>query len=124
MDIGRSDKSTDARRDGACVRVEPHDPPASREGKLALLASLGEAAERSLVLMVGDKPVDARVAKGLPPRPQGAQRTELSFGFFNEVAADSTARGDWQMAFHLLAHCGAECSFAPVSELVRHLLDP
>jgi hypothetical protein len=111
---------------GCCVAVEPSHPPASREGKLLLLGSLTEAAERSLVLLVGDKPVDARVAKGLVHGT--APRVELSFGFFNDAAiADSAVpalKSDWEAAFHLLATRGSSCSFAPVTELVRQLLTP
>lgn len=115
---------------GRCVRVEPAGTPASREGKLLLLASLErEAAGRSLVLLVGDKPVDARVATGLPPCTSGP-RTELAFGFYNDNdgalgAPDGTPAVDteaWRAAFHLLAHRGADCSFAPVTALVRELL--
>lgn len=129
---------------GECVAVEPADPPASREGKLRLLGGLQHLAQRSMVLMVGDKPVDARVARGLPPveselavsnvgdggaPPTCAGRRELAFGFLNErppehtdphqKAADPT---EWQAAFHLLAHRGEACTFAPVEALVRHLL--
>lgn len=111
---------------GRCVRVAPSDPPASREGKLALLRSLPpDCVARPMVLMVGDKPIDAKVARGLPPSA-GVPRTELSFGFFNERpegdAAAPAALADWQAAFSLLARRGNECSFKPVTVLVRALL--
>ena len=122
---------------GACIRVEPVNPPASREGKIQLLRSLDASDGRTMVLMVGDKPVDARVARGLPPcgravsdGTHGAMtadrpRVELAFGFFNQQPSDSAVPvrlSDWQAAFHLLAHNGNECGFAPVTELVRQLM--
>ena len=122
---------------GACIRVEPVNPPASREGKIQLLRSLDASDGRTMVLMVGDKPVDARVARGLPPCGRAASdgthgamtadrpRVELAFGFFNQQPSDSAVPvrlSDWQAAFHLLAHNGNECGFAPVTELVRQLM--
>ena len=127
---------------GGCIAVEPSDPPASREGKLTMLGGLSCLAHRSLVLMVGDKPVDAFVARGLPPlspaangvagrgeRGERGERAELAFGFFNaaaraeleptEAAADLN---EWRAAFHILAHNGSVCTLAPVTALVRHLL--
>ncbi|KAL3916756.1 MAG: hypothetical protein SGPRY_006685, partial [Prymnesium sp.] len=78
--------------DEVCVAVEPTSPPASRVGKLNLLKILSkELSTRDLVVMVGDKPVDARVTCGLSParreekdRQDPTVRAELSFGFFNE----------------------------------------
>lgn len=115
---------------GSCVAVEPTNPPASRSGKLRLLQALGHLARRSMVLMVGDKPVDASVVRGLPPLDGGEAgggepRAELAFGFFNhrtrEHADPVEDLGEWQSAFHLLAHHGSDCTLAPVVALVRHL---
>ena len=128
------------------MAVEPADPPASREGKLTLLGGLSQLSRCDFVLMVGDKPVDARVSCGLPPfrmampMEQGLlpaqqveersstamRRYELAFGFFNERPAGESAvptvLSEWQSAFHLLAHRGNDCSFAPVTALLRALL--
>lgn len=115
---------------GDCVAVEPTEPPASREGKLFLLGGLAHLAQRSMVLMVGDKPVDALVARGLPPLDRAIghseARAELAFGLLNQRPkehADHIADlRDWQSAFHLLAYHGSDCTLAPVVALVRHLL--
>lgn len=124
---------------GRCTAVEPASPPASREGKLLLLrcASLEDAlADKDLVLMIGDKPVDARVASGLPPlRSQlrgddgrgGAAgvRSALSFGFYNTLKEPSMVPSDldeWRAAFHILAETGNACSFAPLVALLRTIL--
>jgi hypothetical protein len=118
---------------GHCSAVVPSSPPASREGKLLLLSSLDELAGKDLVLMVGDKPVDARVARGLPPlsplRSGGCsgQRSILSFGFYNTLGEQSsTVRpdrlDDWRAAYDIVAESGDSCSFAPLVALLQALL--
>lgn len=116
-----------------CTAVEPSSPPASREGKLRLLASLDELADKDLVLMIGDKPVDARVAKGLPPlhgfnldeHSGPSARTSLSFGFLNsghEPGSVPPSLDEWTSAFHILARNGNACTFGPLVTLLNELL--
>lgn len=57
--------------DGRCIDVEPKDPPSSRQGKLHQLALAPEIVDRPCVILVGDKPVDASVGRGLPPLSSG-----------------------------------------------------
>jgi len=113
---------------GRCVAVEPTAPPASREGKLLLLGACDSLQSKDLVLMIGDKPVDARVARGLPALKGGSQpaRTFLSYGFLNTEREPSTLPPnleEWQAAFDILARQGDACNFAPLVTLVRELLD-
>ena len=115
--------------EGQCIAVEPSNPPASREGKLRLLASLGELADKDLVLMVGDKPVDARVGRGLPPLRRAGARSALALGFFNGAVRKGYKEppgdvNEWKAAFDILAHRGSECTFAPVVALLDTLLRP
>eukprot|EP00930_Biecheleria_cincta_P004878 TRINITY_DN105807_c0_g1_i1.p1 TRINITY_DN105807_c0_g1~~TRINITY_DN105807_c0_g1_i1.p1 ORF type:complete len:366 (-),score=37.95 TRINITY_DN105807_c0_g1_i1:156-1253(-) len=120
---------------GRCTAVEPTSPPASREGKLRLLASLDALAEKDLVLMIGDKPVDARVGNGLPPMralkldehsssSERSVRSSLSFGFFNTSVEPPPPADleEWALAFHLLARSGNACTFAPLVTLLKALL--
>ena len=116
---------------GCCVAVEPSSPPASREGKLRLLTSLDALADRDLVLMVGDKPVDARVACGLPPLRSdaagGGGRRTLSFGFYNTGGEPSTVTAglaEYRATFDILAEAGNACSFAPLVALLLRWLSP
>ena len=77
--------------DGACTGVEPSNPPCSRHGKLQQLAARGLAlglSERSCVIVVGDKPVDATMITGYPELVEGVAGgpgppTVISFGFHN-----------------------------------------
>jgi|TARA_B110000046_G_scaffold173508_1_gene196185 hypothetical protein len=119
--------------DGYCVAVEPSSPPASREGKLFLLAALDVLRDKDLVLMVGDKPVDARVARGMPPlrAAAGSARSTLSFGFHNapqphaeQPGLATTCLDEYRATFDILATKGNECSFAPLVALVQAVIQP
>ena len=116
---------------GCCIAVEPSPTPASREGKLLLLTSQDTLADKDLVLMVGDKPVDALVARGLPPlRHDGTgglfHRQTLSFGFYNTAGESSMATSslqDYRETFDILAEFGDACSFAPLVAMLSCLLE-
>ena len=77
--------------------------------------------------MVGDKPVDARVARGLPPlrREAPGGRSLLSFGFYNTLGEPSkipSSLDEYRVTFDILAASGDACSFAPLAVLLRALL--
>jgi hypothetical protein len=95
-------------------------------------------------VLVGDKPVDATVARGYPPPPAGsssksdggvaagsgadgaaaaaAPPSVLTFGFLNSPEPTEELRGSYDAAFHLLAPQGRDCSFAPLTALLAALL--
>ena len=136
-----------AGEDAPCVGWLPEGTPSSRVGKLLQLAELGDVlGGRRCAVLVGDKPVDATVAKGYPPAsapasasasaggPGGfglaamppamppAPPSVLTFGFLNSPAPTEELRGSYDAAFHLLAPQGRECSFAPLTALLAALL--
>ena len=116
--------------DTPCVGWSPVDPPSSREGKLHQLAALEHVlGGRPCALVVGDKPVDATVARGFPPLKGGCEGggegggpTVLSFGFLNEPAPSAAQRAEYGAAFDVLAVEGCACSFAPLTALLELLL--
>lgn len=110
---------------GRCVDVEPKDPPSSRQGKLHLLTHMTELADRSCVLLVGDKPVDAWVDKGLPPLvPRGARasRSLLRFGFMNAASPAEDILEQYVAAYDILPRDGASCSWSPIVGLLEAML--
>ena len=142
-----------ASEDAPCVGWLPEGTPSSRVGKLLQLAELGDVlGGRRCAVLVGDKPVDATVAKGYPPAPAPAPASApaptpasaggpggfglaamppampsappsvLTFGFLNSPAPTEELRGSYDAAFHLLAPQGRECSFAPLTALLAALL--
>ena len=140
-----------AGEDAPCVGWLPEGTPSSRVGKLLQLAELGDVlGGRRCAVLVGDKPVDATVAKGYPPAPApapapasasasaggaggfglaamppampSAPPSVLTFGFLNSPAPTEELRGSYDAAFHLLAPQGRECSFAPLTALLAALL--
>ena len=139
---------------GGCVGVAPADhPPCSRVGKLARLASSDRAAPllrgRDCLVLVGDKPVDARMESGLvaarAARPRGAQGAAeeeeeeeeeevgapppaavVRFGYLNHRGLGEEAlgalRAEHRGAFDVLARGdGTEAGFGHVSAFVRTL---
>jgi len=107
---------------GVVMRVIPNDPPASRHGKLHLLTALKELAVRPCAVLVGDKPVDAAVARGYPSLPNSAAPSTLTFGFQNNSELSEELREDYVAAFHILATDGMACTFEPVVALVASIL--
>jgi hypothetical protein len=115
--------------DGApCIGVTPTDPPSSRVGKLAQLSALGGTlGSRACTLLVGDKPVDAKVAAGYPPlQGRGGLPAVLAFGFQNSEQARCSGGGggqgaEYETAFHLLDPRGEreDSSFEPLTGLLR-----
>ena len=81
------------------------------------------------MLVLGDKPIDATMVAAYPaPALSGTPVTALTFGFLN---AGRDEAFDGPAAAQLAAHCeafdvvpkqGTDCSFAPVSALLRELV--
>lgn len=106
--------------EGRCKDVEPKDPPSSRQGKLHLLAHVPELADRSCILLVGDKPVDAWVDRGLPPLVSSrGSRSLLRFGFLNASCPAEKEQTEYAAAYDVLPKDGGSCSWAPIVALLE-----
>eukprot|EP00927_Polykrikos_kofoidii_P080584 TRINITY_DN7748_c0_g2_i1.p1 TRINITY_DN7748_c0_g2~~TRINITY_DN7748_c0_g2_i1.p1 ORF type:complete len:351 (+),score=49.30 TRINITY_DN7748_c0_g2_i1:34-1086(+) len=108
--------------DGCIVDVAPNDPPCSRQGKLEYLRTVEGLSGRPCVLLAGDKPIDALMASGYPALVDGGTVASLKFGFLNESEVADEAREEFETAFDVVPLRGVDCSFAPLTELLRALL--
>eukprot|EP00927_Polykrikos_kofoidii_P080583 TRINITY_DN7748_c0_g1_i1.p1 TRINITY_DN7748_c0_g1~~TRINITY_DN7748_c0_g1_i1.p1 ORF type:complete len:340 (+),score=53.30 TRINITY_DN7748_c0_g1_i1:99-1118(+) len=108
--------------DGCVVDVSPSDPPCSRQGKLQYLRTVDGLSDRPCVLLAGDKPVDALMSNGYPALVDGGTVASLKFGFLNESEVADEARKEFETAFDVVPLRGIDCSFAPLTELLRALL--
>jgi 2-hydroxy-3-keto-5-methylthiopentenyl-1-phosphate phosphatase len=110
-------------RNGCCVHMQPSGPPCSRVGKLLRLREQsGLLEERPCAFLVGDKPIDATMAKGYPALNGGSLPTTLSFGFLNDEKASDKTIAEYEGAFDVLPHSGSECGLEMVTRILASLL--
>lgn len=105
-----------------CVDVEPKNPPSSRQGKLHQLAFAPDIAERPCVILVGDKPVDASVGRGLPQLSCGKDHVLIKFGFLNEASPTNQSLAEFRNSYDILPESGGSCTWAPVTALLEAVL--
>jgi hypothetical protein len=103
--------------------MQPSGPPCSRVGKLLRLREQsGLLEERPCAFLVGDKPIDATMAKGYPALNGGSLPTTLSFGFLNDEKASDKTIAEYEGAFDVLPHSGSECGLEMVTRILASLL--
>lgn len=108
--------------EGRVLEVTPSNPPSSRKGKLQYLGQVACLADRPCALLVGDKAIDASMALGYPPLVGRGAPAQLKIGFSNAALASEEERAEFESAFDIVPRNGLECSFAPVTGLLRALV--
>jgi len=108
---------------GVCTDVVPHDPPCSRVGKMLQLKQQSDLRDRPCVIIVGDKPIDAKMAAAYPGVEEHPVHA-FSFGFLNSEAPDDEALiEDYSGAFDVVPKEGRSCGFEMIVDLLEGLLD-
>eukprot|EP00746_Dinoflagellata_sp_MGD_P008593 gnl/MRDRNA2_/MRDRNA2_117217_c0_seq1.p1 gnl/MRDRNA2_/MRDRNA2_117217_c0~~gnl/MRDRNA2_/MRDRNA2_117217_c0_seq1.p1 ORF type:complete len:368 (+),score=53.59 gnl/MRDRNA2_/MRDRNA2_117217_c0_seq1:64-1167(+) len=116
-------------KDKRIVAVKPHDPPASRRGKLMYLAALDDLGDRPCIIAVGDKTIDAAAVDAYASRRNRGSISNsevlrsMCFGFLNANDPSDEIVQEYCAAFDILPENGGSCSFMPLTALVRALLE-